>query len=424
MTGQQNKAQLASHPFALVALVALLLFIPLTVAKLRLGKGKNWLFVADGFYYYSYAVSLVLDSDLDFTNQYQFSEGVGIPNEWERIVPSTGRPMNVFGIGAALLWLPGFLVGHGLTALLRDGATPTGYELTYQIPTYLWSFLAGLLGLWLLYRLLAEAFDARLATLTTIGILFGTALSNYAFFHANMAHWVSAATATAYLYAVYRLAQAPQSLARWLIAGAVLGVSAMVRYQNAALGLLLVGILWQLVRERSWKLLVTGLLVHLLATFIAFIPQMLAWKAIYGAWLTNPYGAYGARVSGVVVNWNLSYIPWLFFWSPLLLLGIYGMLRPMPQTVPPLLVAGIALAVLVQLHVNLSMPEIGGYGVRRMTDFFPYFGFGIANALRLLEQRWGTRPIYALTGVAVALNWAMIAHHYLATLTRTGGFRF
>ncbi|MDW8030176.1 MAG: hypothetical protein RMK94_17495, partial [Armatimonadota bacterium] len=185
------------------------LFIPLTALKLAKGKGKGkrWLFTADGFYYYSYAVSIVLDGDVDFANQYQFSKGVGNPKDRERVVPETGRPMNAVGIGAALLWMPGFLLGHGLTKVLFQGNTPNGYELVYQIPTYFWSFLAGLLGLWLLYRLLKETFTPNLALLTVIGILFGTALSNYAFMHANMAHWISGATAIAYLYAVYRLHQ-------------------------------------------------------------------------------------------------------------------------------------------------------------------------------------------------------------------------
>lgn len=219
MSAQQAIFKKLSKPFVGMVVVALLLFLPATAAKLRLGKGKGWLFTADGFYYYSYAVSLVLDGDLDFSNQYRFSKGVGNPKERETLVPTTGRPANICGIGAALLWLPGFLVGHVLFALLHQGAMPTGYELTYQLPTYLWSFFIGLIGVWLLYRLLAETFEERFALLTTVGIMFGTALSNYAFFHANMAHWTSAATATAYLFAVFRLMQKPQSLKRWAVAG-------------------------------------------------------------------------------------------------------------------------------------------------------------------------------------------------------------
>lgn len=414
-----------TNPFITTSLIAVLLFFPFTALKLTMGKGKRWLFTSDGFYYYSYAVSLVLDKDVDFTNQYRFSRGVGNPKDREKIVPETGRPTNAVGIGCALLWMPGFLLGHGLAKLaIRDG-TPNGYELVYQVPTYFWSFLVGLFGLWLLYRLLEEMFTPKLALLTTVGILFGTALSNYAFMHANMAHWTSAATAVAYLYAVYRLHQQPRSIALWIASGALLGVSAMVRYQNAALTLLLFGVVWELIRERAWKELLVGITSHVIATFVVFVPQMLAWKAIYGSWLTNPYGSYGARVIHFAqeIPWNFSYLFWLFLWSPLLLLGIYGMTRPMPEVIPKLLVVGVALALLAQLHVNLSMPEIGGYGVRRMTDFFPYFGLGIANALRVLEQRWGSKASIGAIAAAVVYNWSMLAFFYLNQI-HSDHFRF
>lgn len=159
-------------------------------------------------------------------------------------------------------------------------------------------------------------------------------------------------------------------------------------------------------------MLAIGFLVHCFAAFVTFIPQMLAWKAIYGVWLTNPYGDYGARALQFS-NWNFAYLPWLFFWSPLLLMGVWGMLLPKSTSRLRWLVVGIALALLAQLHVNLSMPEIGGYGVRRMTDFFPYFGFGIANGLRELENRWGQKASVVLIAIGVAWNWLMLAHFYL-----------
>ncbi len=425
MVTQQLTTSKIFTPFAGIVSVALLFFLPATAGKLMLGKGKA-LFVSDGFYYYSYTVSLVLDRDLDFTNQYRFNKG------WARPITektASGRPANPVGIGCGLLWLPAFVLVHGIVKVAQWFGIPltaTGYEIYYQLPTYFWSFLLGLLATRLLYRLLKEIFEEHYAFWAVVGILFGTALSNYAFLHANMSHWVSAATAIAYLYAVYRLTQAPNSLSRWVIAGALLGVSTMVRYQNSALGLLLVGVLWQLGRKRAWRTLLIGLTLHFVTTFVAFIPQMLAWKAIYGAWLTNPYGAYGARVANFSqgLPWNFFYLPWLFLRSPLLLVGIYGMARPMPRIMPRFFIVGVMLALLAQLHVNLSMPEIGGYGVRRMTDFFPYFAFGLANAFAFLEKRWQQLRPHVLVLGAIALNWVMIAHHYLSTLVRTGSFRF
>lgn len=99
-------------------------------------------------------------------------------------------------------------------------------------------------------------------------------------------------------------------------------------------------------------------------------------------------------------------------------MGVWGMLLPKSTSRLRWLVVGIALALLAQLRVNLSMPEIGGYGVRRMTDFFPYFGFGIANGLRELENRWGQKASVVLIAIGVAWNWLMLTNFYLPQLLR------
>jgi len=404
----------------LTVAVAFALFAAATFAKLSVGKGKA-LFVSDGFYYYSYTVSLVLDRDLDFSNQYRFVKGRANPQHVYRLTLS-GSPSNPVGIGLGLLWLPAFALVHSIVASMKalgSSLSSTGFELYYELPTYLWSFLLGLLGMGLLHRLLVEVFEQRHAFWATVGILFGTALSNYAFLHANMSHWVSAACATAYLYSVFQVYRRPEDWRWWLISGIALGVAAMVRYQNAALGVLIVGLLWQLIRQGQWQTLAVGVIAHIAATIVTFLPQMLAWRALYGEPVTNPYGNY--------VRWlspNFSYILWLFVYSPLLLLALWGFVRPFPKTLPTAFVVSVGLAILGQLYVNCALPELGGYGVRRMTDFFPYFGIALANALRILDEQKGQKWSLSLVGVGVVINWLLIANHYLSQLLSGGHFHF
>ena len=420
------QVSLQKRPIILTAAVAFALFAVATLAKLSIGKGKA-LFVSDGFYYYSYTVSLVLDRDLDFSNQYRFNKGWA-SSIYAYIVPQTRRPANQYGIGFGLLLLPAFALAH-LGVLMAKAVglplTTTGYELYYQLPTYLWSFLLGLLGMWLLYRLLAEIFDQRHAFWATVGILFGTALSNYAFLHANMSHWVSAACATAYLYSVFRVYRRPEDWRWWLISGIALGVAAMVRYQNAALGVLLVGLLWQLIRQERWQTLAVGIVIHIAATVVTFLPQMLSWRAIYGELLPDPKVVYPYDYPNM--RWlspHLSYAFWLFAYSPLLLLALWGFLRPFPTTLPTAFVVSVGLALMGQLYVNCALPEVGGYGVRRMTDFFPYFGIALANALRILDERKGQKWCLSLVGAGVLINWLLIANHYLSQLLSGGHFHF
>ena len=68
---------------------------------------------ADAAYYYSYLPSVILDGDLDLTNQY------AVTKNWYHLgETANGHASNVFGVGPAVFQSPAFIVGHGL-ALLR-----------------------------------------------------------------------------------------------------------------------------------------------------------------------------------------------------------------------------------------------------------------------------------------------------------------
>ncbi|TMQ27277.1 MAG: hypothetical protein E6J90_02820 [Deltaproteobacteria bacterium] len=93
---------------------------------------------ADAAYYYAYLPSLVLDGDLDFTNQYRVTQN------WYRLGPTPiGRPGNVFGIGPAVFALPVFVVGHGLA--LATGARSDGFS-GWETTLVLWTSIA--MSLW------------------------------------------------------------------------------------------------------------------------------------------------------------------------------------------------------------------------------------------------------------------------------------
>jgi hypothetical protein len=98
--------------------------------------------------------------------------------------------------------------------------------------------------------------------------------------------------------------------------------------------------------------------------------------------------------------------------------------RPFPKTLPTAFVVSVGLAILGQLYVNCALPELGGYGVRRMTDFFPYFGIALANALRILDEQKGQKWSLSLVGVGVLINWLLIGIYYLHQLLSDGKFHF
>src|SRR5262245_40054990 len=104
--------------FAALSLALLLLIVFIRAPHRRIPSS---LFVADGFGYYIYLPPLVIDGDLELSNQLLHQEDQ--PDQpWYRIVPQTGRPSNCFQIGCAVLWAPFFLASHlVVTSLNRVG---------------------------------------------------------------------------------------------------------------------------------------------------------------------------------------------------------------------------------------------------------------------------------------------------------------
>src|SRR5262245_57156891 len=77
---------------------------------------KGYKFGSDDSFYYSYVASVVIDHDLDLTNQYHDS---GLPPKFLEVKTPIGAVENVFPIGASFLWLPFFLIAELLAWMLN-----------------------------------------------------------------------------------------------------------------------------------------------------------------------------------------------------------------------------------------------------------------------------------------------------------------
>lgn len=83
-----------------------------------------------------------------------------------------GSPMYFFLFGMALLYLPFFLLGHGLA--MATGQVADGFSLPYQYSLALGCLFYTLVGLIHLRRILLHFFDDRLAALLIVLVGFGT----------------------------------------------------------------------------------------------------------------------------------------------------------------------------------------------------------------------------------------------------------
>jgi hypothetical protein len=217
----------------LVLLALLLLTAPVIQRRI---------YASDEIKYLAYTQSLVFDQDLDFTNQYQgwFDRD---PRKYAFIPdllktePLTGRPINEAPIGTGLLWLPFFLIGHGVALAARAlGATiaADGYSAPYVWAVCYASFLYGWAGLLLIYRLLrkwAAPFSAALAVITA---RLATSAFHYMVAAPPWSHAASLFAVALFVTVWYETRGVRERTPwQWLLLGATAGLMMLIREQDA-----------------------------------------------------------------------------------------------------------------------------------------------------------------------------------------------
>ncbi len=192
---EQTSGSPAERRWIYATLVGVFCLLAVVVAAgkaLMTGQPFN-LVTADGQFYYAYLPSVVIDGDLDFSNQIREHWGPDFRPALLDDRTATGQVRNKYPVGLALTLLPGFLLGH-LVSLCSGGLFPAdGYSIPYQL-----SCLAVIQ--FLVWRTLVRAdrlMTERLripADATLFGLMVlaaGTQYAYYAFREPFMVHAVS-----------------------------------------------------------------------------------------------------------------------------------------------------------------------------------------------------------------------------------------
>jgi len=361
----------------------------------------------DGMWYFAYTRSLAFDRDLDFSNEYR---RLGVDHfRGSQPVEETGLPRNTFPIGAGILWIPFLLLGH-LGALLRNlNGVPTvydGFTDPYLHASALGGLLLGWLGLIALDRLLRRWFTPGTAFAAAVATVLGSFLFWYLSYQPIYTQAPSFLLATLF---IARWSRGPKTARDFALLGLLLGVAACVRWQNAILGFLPLWTLCGMAFQRLWPTArKAGALAG--AFFIAFTPQLLAWKILFDRYYL------GVPLGEDYMRWTQPFLEevlfssrhGLFSWSPVLLLAALGFLfflRREPRLGIPLafLLAGLT-------YVNASVSDWwagGSFGARRFDATIPIFALGLATAvegaLGFVRRRPGV-VLGAFLFVLVALN--------------------
>ena len=367
------------------------------LVTIPLPRVDDLLIGSDGILYYHYVHSLVIDGDLDFTNEYLHFNG---PNGVPAPTPA-GLPPNRMSIGMGIVWLPFFLAAHALAWLL--GLPHDGYSYLYQAAVCLGSMLYGFVGILMTYRLCRQYADAVTAVVAVTLIWFGSNVIYYMVAEPSMSHMASLGVVGSFL-AWWRLNEERSSARYWIGLGALGGLAALIRPQ-AILFMALPALQWLAEGVRLWKDRRDGqpLVAHVgrgalmgVTALAVFSIQLWAWRTIYGSVFESGY-SYGDQQSFYWLNPKVFQVLFslrhgLFTWHPIYLVGAIGLwwVAKQDRAYALLLALGLALQVYI-VAAWRAWWQGDAFGGRMFISSAPIFALGLAQVVQRLYHLPGKR---------------------------------
>jgi hypothetical protein len=379
---------------------------------------------SDGYSYYVYVPSLWLYHDPSLQKLANDLHGGRYPEfagifKWH----GNGPLLNLHPIGTAILMSPFFVVADLLTRW--SNLPPDGFSLYYQHGAAIGAIVYFLIGLAILRGMLLEQFTPGVVLATLICLTWGTNLFHYAVVDGTFSHAYAFFLICVWMWIVERWWERP-SMPLSLAVGAVAGLNVLVRHTNAIfiLVLPLYGITtWNDLRDRVPALLVRWRLLAIAAVsgLVVLSPQLALYKWITGEWVVNSYDAFGMgfhfgspRVADVLFSTQKG----LFFWSPILLLSVFGVFVASGRARAWILPAVTTFALQTWLIASWPQWQFGAsFGHRGFTDGFalaaPFLAASFAWASR---RRWAA-PVFALASAAcVLLSVAQMIQYWIGVL--------
>lgn len=378
-------------------LLAVALFVPALLAQFSRDAPR---LDADAVEYYAHLRSLYYDRDLDFANEF---EHFGILTRGDKTNPTpTGHRRTIFSVGPALLWMPFYAAGDVVAR--AAGEPEQGYSRWHIRAVCLGSLVYVVIGLLLVDAVLASLFPEA-AALTVLLLFYATLLWWYATVEPVMSHPGSFFLAALVLFLFWPEREG-LSLRRGVLLGFVIGIGATVRWQSAVLLLMPALALLPALRRAPLPTLRTGLAI-LVAFVLGALPQLLAWKAIFGQYLLAdpPHGRDFLRLDHpYLLQTFFSSRHGLLYWTPVLWAGLLGLAAYLRRDRWGALL--LLLPVAVMSYVNACSGDWwagGSFSNRRFDSTLPMLAVGLGFAMSWTLATARRRPDLMLTGFAAIL---------------------
>lgn len=292
----------------------------------------------DGVVYYAYARSTVVDGDLEFGDE--FAEG--LPRFYTDVqspgVTARGFTYTFAPVGVAVFWLPVIMGSHWVGLLLNGlgySANLDGYSIRYMFPVALTSWLFMFAGVIVSYKVACRWVSPRIALLAALGAWLAGPLFTNAYEFPMFVHAIDFGIASIFTYLALSVGTG-RAYSRWFLMGLYGGLMAAVRPQNVLLYSLLLGSLFNLNHSDGLHLLSkSGLyrpyliktLMVLGGSMVGYAPQLAFNYSLFGLPIISHKVYTATRIFPPTVWRDLfSAEHGLFYWTPLMLLAVIGLI--------------------------------------------------------------------------------------------------
>lgn len=404
-------------PFKLIAAVGVLFAAAYASSLVLLPKPDGRVLLGDALHHYVQLRSAVFDRDLHFRNEYVRLYGLRgdePDTEWVHASTPTGHVRNLMPVGPAILWAPAFLLTIGLVWLANlagAGYPLDGYARLYQASAGISGVLAATAGVWLSARAAAALFGQRTAGWAALITWLSTSAVYYSVISPTYSHAASLFAMGAFWF-LFVTTRDQTTLRRYIMLGALGGVCALMRWQDAIVLIVPAVDLLHRMRHgmRPAAVAVRGAAAAA-AAIAAFAPQMLVWQTLYGRPFAVPQGQSFMRwTEPALIQVLLSDNHGLLTWTPVVAVCLAGLVLLAKRDA--LIGTAAILFVLVSWYVNAAVADWWAgeaFGARRFVSCVPVFALGLAA----LIARWAPaeRTLIAIGAVAVAHTFLLLVQY-------------
>jgi hypothetical protein len=408
------------------------------VAALTLPGVTRRIYASDEVQYVAFLRSLWFDRDVSFDNEYRQFYANGTTRDpafaatFIEPVTDTGLRRSFATIGSAILWAPFYAAADAGVRVARavgSGVPADGYSPPYISAVCIGSAVYGLLALCLSWCAARRVLGAAglptgpYAAVAAAAAGLGTPILFYMYVAPGFAHATSAFAVSAFVLA-WLVVRARWSAAGFVVLGALAGLMAMVREQDA---FVIVGPAvdfgWHLVKERRWRAAGPAL-AGAAAAALVYLPQAAAYLALNGRLGPSPLVSRkmtwsSPHAAGVLFSPEHGY----FFWTPLALAAVAGLValaaargrggagRAATRDDTRRIGAGLLAILLLQVYVAGSVESwtvAGAFGQRRFVAMTSPLVIGLAVAGASLARSRARAAAALLAAVCVWWNLGLM----------------